>query len=285
MGIFNGILEYDGWSCLKMGDWRSKCHFFCGKWWPTMRWNGEMGCPIFRQTQKLFQDVTDDMFLAISTCPCFLSIWGLLCIYRLFLAIVGMFGGCSRPWSWNARNQPQEYPELPETARATRTYCGPRRSNTHICQFFKDFPRKKMWKRVLQVVSNGAGSALCARFFSMSLVSNPGSTVSKIERERGRSHLNRSASQWRSSSLTGWWYTYPSEKYEFVSWDDEVPKMMGKIKFMFQRTNQLSFMESLLLDLPLPGLPALAQRIDNPKLSPAVTIRVVGPVGSSALPG
>ena len=19
---------------------------------------------------------------------------------------------------------------------------------------------------------------------------------------------------------TGWWYTYPSEKYEFVSWDD-----------------------------------------------------------------
>jgi hypothetical protein len=61
--------------------------------------------------------------------------------------------------------------------------------------------------------------------------------------------------------------------------------MMGKIKFMFQRTNQLSFMESLLLDLPLPGLPALAQRIDNPKLSPAVTIRVVGPVGSSALPG
>jgi len=22
---------------------------------------------------------------------------------------------------------------------------------------------------------------------------------------------------------TGWWYTYPSEKYEFVSWDDEIP--------------------------------------------------------------
>jgi len=21
---------------------------------------------------------------------------------------------------------------------------------------------------------------------------------------------------------TGWWYTYPSEKYEFVSWDDEI---------------------------------------------------------------
>ena len=21
----------------------------------------------------------------------------------------------------------------------------------------------------------------------------------------------------------GWWYTNPSEKYEFVSWDDEIP--------------------------------------------------------------
>ena len=24
---------------------------------------------------------------------------------------------------------------------------------------------------------------------------------------------------------TGWWYTYPSEKYEFVSWDDEIPNI------------------------------------------------------------
>ena len=23
--------------------------------------------------------------------------------------------------------------------------------------------------------------------------------------------------------LSGWWYTYPSEKYDFVSWDDDVP--------------------------------------------------------------
>ena len=22
---------------------------------------------------------------------------------------------------------------------------------------------------------------------------------------------------------TCWWYTYPSEKYEFVSWDDDIP--------------------------------------------------------------
>ena len=28
--------------------------------------------------------------------------------------------------------------------------------------------------------------------------------------------------------MTGWWYTYPSEKYEFVKWDDDIPNMMGK---------------------------------------------------------
>ena len=36
--------------------------------------------------------------------------------------------------------------------------------------------------------------------------------------------------EWRSwltkgISLTGWWYTYPSEKYEFFSWDDEIPNI------------------------------------------------------------
>ena len=25
--------------------------------------------------------------------------------------------------------------------------------------------------------------------------------------------------------MTGWWLTYPSEKYEFVSWDDEIPNI------------------------------------------------------------
>ena len=29
-------------------------------------------------------------------------------------------------------------------------------------------------------------------------------------------------------SPSGWWYTNPSEKYEFVSWDDDIPNMMGK---------------------------------------------------------
>jgi len=41
----------------------------------------------------------------------------------------------------------------------------------------------------------------------------------------------------------GYWLvvsTYPSEKYDFVSWDDEIPNINGKIKFMFQTTNQVS---------------------------------------------
>jgi hypothetical protein len=24
---------------------------------------------------------------------------------------------------------------------------------------------------------------------------------------------------------SGWWYTYPSEKYEFVSWNDDTPNL------------------------------------------------------------
>ena len=33
--------------------------------------------------------------------------------------------------------------------------------------------------------------------------------------------------------LVGSW-AYPSEKYQFVNWDDDIPKSYGKIKVMFQ---------------------------------------------------
>ena len=29
---------------------------------------------------------------------------------------------------------------------------------------------------------------------------------------------------------TGWWYTYPSEKYDFVSWDDDIPNWLESHK-------------------------------------------------------
>jgi hypothetical protein len=36
----------------------------------------------------------------------------------------------------------------------------------------------------------------------------------------------------------GWWYTYPSEKYELVSWDDDYSQW--EIKFMFKTSNQMT---------------------------------------------
>ena len=38
----------------------------------------------------------------------------------------------------------------------------------------------------------------------------------------------------------GWWYTYPSEKYEFVSWDDYSHILWTNKShvIMFQATNQ-----------------------------------------------
>ena len=40
---------------------------------------------------------------------------------------------------------------------------------------------------------------------------------------------------WRD--FFSWWLTYPSEKYEFISWDDDIP--YGKTKAMCQTTNQI----------------------------------------------
>ena len=38
-------------------------------------------------------------------------------------------------------------------------------------------------------------------------------------------------------TISDWWLTYPSEKCEFVSWDD-YSQLNGKMKNMFQTTNQ-----------------------------------------------
>ena len=36
----------------------------------------------------------------------------------------------------------------------------------------------------------------------------------------------------RTKTMTGWWLGHPSEKYEFVNWDDEIPNISGKIQKM-----------------------------------------------------
>ena len=45
---------------------------------------------------------------------------------------------------------------------------------------------------------------------------------------------NAGDQQYWSSNMgptsSGWWYTYPSEKYDFVSWDDDIPNWMDSHK-------------------------------------------------------
>ena len=44
---------------------------------------------------------------------------------------------------------------------------------------------------------------------------------------------------YETQNTTGWWLKNPSEKYEFVNWDDEIPNISGKIKHGNQTTNQI----------------------------------------------
>ena len=42
-----------------------------------------------------------------------------------------------------------------------------------------------------------------------------------------------------NNTIAGWWLGHPSEKYEFVNWDDEIPNISGNIKNGNQTTNQI----------------------------------------------
>jgi hypothetical protein len=69
---------------------------------------------------------------------------------------------------------------------------------------------------------------------------------------------------------TGWWYTYPSEKYEFVSWDDDIPNILWKIIiFMFQNTNQYIYniYNNIYIYCVIPSHPILAVT-QNPAWEP-----------------
>ena len=45
----------------------------------------------------------------------------------------------------------------------------------------------------------------------------------KVKREGLLPYINSGKSFKIHVPKSGWWYTYPSEKYEFVSWDDDIP--------------------------------------------------------------
>ena len=45
-----------------------------------------------------------------------------------------------------------------------------------------------------------------------------------------------------SKAISGWWYTYPSEKYEFVSWDDySIPNWMESHKIPWFQHHQPAY--------------------------------------------
>jgi hypothetical protein len=50
---------------------------------------------------------------------------------------------------------------------------------------------------------------------------------------------------------SGWWYTYPSEKYKFVSWDHEIPNinMESQSKFHGSSHHQPAMFYQLLLTI------------------------------------
>ena len=55
-------------------------------------------------------------------------------------------------------------------------------------------------------------------------------------------------------SYTGWWYTYPSEKYEFASRNDDYFQYVGN---MFKTTNQIISLVKLIegsLEVKLPTI-------------------------------
>ena len=58
----------------------------------------------------------------------------------------------------------------------------------------------------------------------------------------------------RPRKYSGWWYTYPSEKYEFVRWDDSSQKMESHSKFHGSSHQQPDYEPSLTIinhDKPL----------------------------------
>jgi len=65
--------------------------------------------------------------------------------------------------------------------------------------------------------------SLPAKFFN---VHRPGQSFSFPRPLEDLGHLQPSPQGLQGKiHETGWWLTYTSEKYEFVSWDDEIPNI------------------------------------------------------------
>ena len=65
----------------------------------------------------------------------------------------------------------------------------------------------------------------------------PGAVHGHDARPLGRAVV-KSQDKSKLTPNTGWWLGHPSEKYEFVNWDDEIPKICKNKKHGNQTTNQ-----------------------------------------------
>ena len=55
----------------------------------------------------------------------------------------------------------------------------------------------------------------------------------------GRFWISSTPLKQHTHMITGWWLGHPSEKYEFVNWDDEIPKIWENKIDGNQTTNQI----------------------------------------------
>ena len=52
-------------------------------------------------------------------------------------------------------------------------------------------------------------------------------------------------------NMPGWWLSHPSEKYEFVSWDDDIPNSLESHKIPWFQTTKQYFLKPFGDDFPI----------------------------------
>ena len=104
--------------------------------------------------------------------------------------------------------------------------------NTYSGWWFHPIP--KIWVRLdnhpkyMEKCSKAPTSIICMAIFNSYVKLPEGANLSTntlwFTPPRLKKHTN---------TMAGWWLSHPSEIYEFVNWDDDIPKY-GKIKVMFK---------------------------------------------------
>ena len=120
--------------------------------------------------------------------------------------------------------------------------------------FLYSYDYSVIWRRVVDPQTQGWIGLACQN--PMAVWEQPASTVPGCSVSFGAAAHGRTCQQ---KQLPGWWYTYPSEIYKFVNWDDDIPNWMGKWK-MFQTTNQLLMTQIIENESCVPHSPLMIKR-------------------------